>query len=820
VKAFISYLLAIAIVLTAIPVRADASGLAHFRMSLAPQSVFVKAQGEGAQGAEVQGEGLASAVLKTFQALVYFAAYPILAVFLPKYVVSDSTLKKATLFIASSAVTVFLTAYLLIATAVPISLYHMARGYRPLGAVDNGYRPASRVLSAGERNEMFAEIREPLQKGVRWSELRYSPATGLCDSYEDEGGKNVPVDLKRAGHTFDQALAGLKMDALGAHENAAAILSGLQKVQLSDGAWFTTYDVMNGAPIFHEKHIGPVAFVVIMHNFHVYATGGPQRGDLRFVSMARAAAEWILTHRRPDGSFRTARSGMPDVASVEENEDCYSALLYLSVITGEPRYRAAADECRKFIESHWDDAKGYFHQGAAGPVADRRIAYDPSIWGRLILGPRGPRGENYDRGVEFIKRQLLVSDDTGIRYTADMEQYGNVFWIDPTIWYAIARLDQGESEEARAFMKNVFRFQTVTGGLPLNEWKGRGAAGKDAHPDHVWPLYPYAGIHPVAAAVFYAKRLQDPSFNIFHPKIGCGAPLDGITVKERYETKFALPPAPVVPVTPLPVLPLQPAFSGKITFLMTDYPKIWKSQQGIVRSAVAPGEAADGGLRLDVELGSEPEAAIAIYQEVIPGRSIRKVDIALKGGVAPGQRLIARLSDAQGRFLAEKVIDLKDVKEGGFTPLQIDFGKTVSAEQFVIALEGRGRKGASQLAILGIGGEEIPAVSGTQAPKKTKKPAGGRMYSFTLGTFIFEWLQEAASNGWTGIALMFVPAMIFIAYSYWTKGFVHAVFWDTFEFFKDGILSALFVTEYGDLRQYFKSLDNYLINTEVIDASL
>jgi len=389
--------------------------------------------------------------------------------------------------------------------------------------------------------EAVKKIMPQVQKAVNWLTGRFRAQSGLVDSYDDEAvtGKDEWFNkFKPSAHLFDQTLWAMAMDSLGAHEQAAKVLETMTRLQKPDGSFHINYDSRNRSMLFHEQHIGPIAFVVMAVNFHVYATGGLKKGDRRFIDMAKKAADYLITKQRDTGAITS-----PEWVSCEENMDTYSALYNLSKITGEQKYLDKANELKKFIQTLWDNDQGYFYMGLKGltPEPNKDLAYDTSVWGYILFGGKGENGEDYGRGLDYVIQRQLAQPDTGITHYANQVQELKrmVFWIDPTMWYAIARLKQGRLDEAQRFFSNMLKFQNPkTGGFPANEWKDRvynkehgiktGIPKVDNAPD--WPIFPLDHVHPAAAAIFYLKTLQDPKFNIFMPSEGVGTPINGLKV--------------------------------------------------------------------------------------------------------------------------------------------------------------------------------------------------------------------------------------------------------------------------------------------------
>ncbi|MFC2149452.1 prenyltransferase/squalene oxidase repeat-containing protein, partial [Candidatus Auribacterota bacterium] len=376
--------------------------------------------------------------------------------------------------------------------------------------------------------------RKSVQKSADWLIDCYNPKTGLCDSYDDEGGMNVPDTIAPAAHIFDQSLWIMAMDSIGAHKNAEKVLKALSEIQNPDGSFYSAYNANDRTVIFDDVRLGPIAFVIMANNFHIFATGGVANGDKKYLNMSVKAADYLLAQQGSDGSFRTS-TNTGGFASVEENIDCYSALYYLARITGDPKYANAVSKVKQFLQKTWDNDKGYFYKSMEYlfffGTPNQGIAYDTSVWGYLLMGDKGEQGELYARGLDFIKKNLLNSEDTGLVHLDENKQFEGAFWVDPTIWYAIARLKRGDMGEAFHYFNNMLKLQTEKGGYPLNHWLNRGKPD-DSHPNPVWPLYPFEGIHPAAASVFFYNTLKKPDFNIFHPTINVGSPLSGMTVKE------------------------------------------------------------------------------------------------------------------------------------------------------------------------------------------------------------------------------------------------------------------------------------------------
>ncbi|MDP8263369.1 MAG: glycoside hydrolase family 127 protein [Candidatus Ancaeobacter aquaticus] len=450
---------------------------------------------------------------------------------------------KILLKIVPVAIAALLLAFSLIISPVSIT---------PTVVVSDTVKPIQPVfekrakLPNSEIVAFMARYREQLQKLVDWHVGRYNPKTGLCNSFADDHVKGIPPEIARAAHTFDQALWIMKMDLLGAHENAAKVLQALSEIQNPDGYFCNTYDSGNRKVVFQDVHPGPNAFVIMAVNLHVFATGGVEKGDKRFVPMASKVADYLISRQGKDGSILQKKVGPITVVSVEENEDCYSAFYNLYMITGEQKYLDVALKVKQFLLRSWNNKKGCFYMSRmylwGFDIPYTAAAYDTSVWGYMLFGDKGDKGEDYRRGLEFVEKKLLNSADTGIVHVeADKKKYPGVFWLDPTCWLAISELNAGNPDKAKQYFDNVMKRQFPDGGLPLNYWDGLGEKN-DPYPNPVWKLHPYGATTAAVAAQLFALTVQNPQLNIFHPSTVQGiTPIKGITVKDLPGTHMTIP---------------------------------------------------------------------------------------------------------------------------------------------------------------------------------------------------------------------------------------------------------------------------------------
>ena len=118
-----------------------------------------------------------------------------------------------------------------------------------------------------------------------------------------------------------------------------------------------------------------------------------------YVETAAALMDWVIDNCSDGGDgFTGGCDGWPEAdppvvsiftyKSIEHNIDAYAAFLRLYVVTGEERYREAAESALRFIDSMYDRENGVFCTGTYedGVTPDREnIVLDAQVWAALAL---------------------------------------------------------------------------------------------------------------------------------------------------------------------------------------------------------------------------------------------------------------------------------------------------------------------------------------------------------------------------------------------------------------------------------------------------
>ncbi|MCL6422889.1 Tat pathway signal sequence domain protein [Brachybacterium sp. JHP9] len=136
-------------------------------------------------------------------------------------------------------------------------------------------------------------------------------------------------------------------------------------------------------------------------------------GDAGYRAAAQRIGEWILARAVNSGalggfSFGVSASDQPiPNVSTEHNIDCVSLFTLLSAVDPSPRWDAAAEHARTFVERMWEPAGGFFYTGSNDGIVINRapLPLDPQTWSWLAL--QDPR---YAGALDWAATALAVTD--------------------------------------------------------------------------------------------------------------------------------------------------------------------------------------------------------------------------------------------------------------------------------------------------------------------------------------------------------------------------------------------------------------------------
>jgi chitodextrinase len=331
---------------------------------------------------------------------------------------------------------------------------------------------------------------------------------GLVDSYQS--------DSSLIAYTYDQALAIVAFTAENDLVRARRILDRLVAIQRSDGSWVDAYSAANGSEASISRTSGNPIWVVNAINYYTLQTG-----DMTYVPAAQRCADWFLTLQElnPSSSRYGSISGGYDGGnriqwtSTEHNQDAYAALKNLGLILNNPFYISRANLVYNWVTRRmWDPVGGRFYVGLLNSSAVNTGEFlDVQTWGVTALGPNGPIGEDYTRGLLYAYAKMRLTRTyngqaiEGFDYNSVLvSPFGGV-WFEGTEQMALALEVGGDSAGSDFYHSQAALGQSTNGGIIAAIGDG----------PLVWNTnYPR---NSVAATSWFIFCSQSPKINPFRP---------------------------------------------------------------------------------------------------------------------------------------------------------------------------------------------------------------------------------------------------------------------------------------------------------------
>jgi hypothetical protein len=344
----------------------------------------------------------------------------------------------------------------------------------------------------------------------------------LLVSY-DISPEKFPAGFHRS-FTYDDALAALSFVMTGKMEAAAHTLDALARLVRVDGSLWFSYSTANSWPdesdhesaIVRAGSIGWAGYAFTFYLAHAPPCPPDDAGCARerefFQATAVRLASYLLSLEatEPDhpahgllrqgfGSIRlTYRPEAHDVVeeysaapalgfSTENNISSWFFLRALGQLTGEPRWRGAADRIRDaLLRVAWDQHIGQFDEGfSPGGQRDAVKALDCASWGALFLLVAGETDKAHQalRTVEtyasrdgnaagyrpYFDERIFPGFEIGKFYFPNdpRKQWRDLplVWSEGTLGVALAYLRTGQSDRARQIVEALRPLQAGSSGL-------------------------------------------------------------------------------------------------------------------------------------------------------------------------------------------------------------------------------------------------------------------------------------------------------------------------------------------------------------------
>lgn len=190
----------------------------------------------------------------------------------------------------------------------------------------------------------------------------------------------------------------------------------------------------------------------------------------KYLGTAKTLMDWVLSEctDSKDG-FTSGFEGWPEngdvtvlkYKSTENNIDAYSAFKQLYAVTGEQKYRDAADNALRFIKSMYDSDRGLFYVGTLddGSTNKSIAALDAQVWSAMALGDEFAP---YTAALDIADSMRLP--DGGYPFYSENQNGG--WWAEGTAFTALMLRERNEYEKNIAAMNALCSIQLESGLFP------------------------------------------------------------------------------------------------------------------------------------------------------------------------------------------------------------------------------------------------------------------------------------------------------------------------------------------------------------------
>ncbi len=255
------------------------------------------------------------------------------------------------------------------------------------------------------------------------------------------------------GYTYDEAVAVIAFSVQGDYTRARTILTTLQGLQSSTGAWDDAYYTKTLRGQDTNQEVGPNMWVSLAVATYEHFTG-----DHSFDAMAQKNIAWCLQFQQADGGINggiASNGSLLTYASTEHNEDSYAVLSYFGDTT-------AAANVKSFLDNvAWNSTEGRFNTGRG----DTSVHTDVNAWGVLALGASGTHdyatGLTYNQNCCESTQSNSRASVNGFDFDGDM----NDVWLEGTGQNAEAFAVASDGTNWSKFLSQIILDQDSTGGV-------------------------------------------------------------------------------------------------------------------------------------------------------------------------------------------------------------------------------------------------------------------------------------------------------------------------------------------------------------------
>ncbi|MDK2982065.1 MAG: hypothetical protein PWQ55_2412 [Chloroflexota bacterium] len=236
-----------------------------------------------------------------------------------------------------------------------------------------------------------------------------------------------------------------------------------------------------------------------------------QYGGEEYLQLAQTIMDWVLANCTDETpGFTAGYDGWPEAEdgmkvwtykSTEHNIDAYAVFKQLYVLTGEERYGTAAESAKSFIQSMYDEEKGYFYTGTLEdgltPNPDN-VVLDAQVWSLLSLGV-----------LDFMPYQAALDTAVGMQtaeggYPFHAANTNGGWWPEGTAFTALALREAKRDAEAQAALDALAGIQRESGSFPAAT-VAQLSTGFDLFTGDPWT---YRDIPHIAPAAWYVMAVN------------------------------------------------------------------------------------------------------------------------------------------------------------------------------------------------------------------------------------------------------------------------------------------------------------------------
>lgn len=254
------------------------------------------------------------------------------------------------------------------------------------------------------------------------------------------------------------------------------------------------------------SNVGNTSYAAMALMQYYKAYGGDQ-----YLETARALMDWVITECSDGGDgfvggFDGWQEGDPPVVypftykSIEHNIDAYAVFSALYQVTGEAKYREAADSALRFIESMYDEEQGLFMTGTLddGVTPNKSVVVlDAQVWCQMALGDAF---DPYKSALDVVDKMKSPEG----AYPFCLENKNGGWWAEGTAYTALMYRGIDKSEEYRQAMDALASIQLENGLFPAATVDNL-STGMDLFDGSPWEYSTDAHIAPTAWFVMAAN---------------------------------------------------------------------------------------------------------------------------------------------------------------------------------------------------------------------------------------------------------------------------------------------------------------------------